>query len=250
MSTLETVIAAVPDTQLSLGGFLKKLRGNGRLRPLLRAALAEQLMQAQARQAGLSVTTEELQTAADAFRRTNGLHTVADTRAWLTSRGLSEADFEAGLEEELLANKLRQHLTAAAVEDHFRSHQAEYDRLRVTLLVVPRLDLAEELASAVREDGRTLAEAATQHGLRLIQGERFRKQLHSALADALTAAREGDLVGPVVTPHGFALAVVAARVPAALDGAIRRRIENELFDRWLAEKLGKATFQLELVGTT
>ena len=47
-----------------------------------------------------------------------------------------------GLEEELLASKLRQHLTASAVENHFGIQQAAYDRLRVTLLVVPRLDLA------------------------------------------------------------------------------------------------------------
>jgi parvulin-like peptidyl-prolyl isomerase len=249
MSTLETTIAALPGTQLSLGGFLKKLNRQGRLRPLVRAALAEQLVQAQARHVGLAVTTQELQTAADAFRRRHGLNAAADTRAWLAGRGLSDDDFEASVEEEILAAKLRQHLTAANVDKHFQAHQAGYERLRVSLLVVARLDLARELASQVREDGRLLATAAAEQGLRLVRGDRFRKQLHKALADALASAREGELVGPVSTPHGFTLAVLEARHPAELDSATRRRIQNELFDDWLSAQLREATFDQALVGT-
>jgi PPIC-type PPIASE domain len=249
MSTLDTVIAALPGTPLSLGGFLKQLNAHGRLRPLVRTALAEQLVQTQARLAGLSVTKDELQAAADAFRRVNGLSAAADTRAWLATRGMSADDFEAGLEEELLAGKLRHHLTAAAVDDHFRAHQADYERLRLALLVAARLDLARELASQVRDDGRALADAAAEQGLRLIRGDRFRKQLNPALADALATAKAGDLVGPVATPHGFTLAVVEERRPAELDSATRRRIQNELFDDWLTARLREATFDAALVGT-
>src|SRR5262249_61076742 len=85
----------------------------GRLEPLVRAALAGQAVQNEARQLGLSVTTEELQEAATAFRRRRGLNAAADTHAWLAECGLSVDEFAAFLESRLLAARLHQHLAAA-----------------------------------------------------------------------------------------------------------------------------------------
>ena len=113
MSTLETPVASLPGVSLSLGQLLQTLHAQGRLRPLVVEALAGQLVQQEARQAGLSVTAEDLQAAADAFRRAHGLHTATATRAWLDGQGLTVGDFETGLEERLLAAKLKHHLTAA-----------------------------------------------------------------------------------------------------------------------------------------
>src|SRR5262249_37192334 len=49
MSTLDTVIAALPETQLMLASLLGWLHTQGRLVPLVREALAAQLGQQQAR---------------------------------------------------------------------------------------------------------------------------------------------------------------------------------------------------------
>src|SRR5947208_1663275 len=154
MSTLDTPIASLPGVSLSLGQLLRTLHGQGRLRPLVVEALAARLVQQEARQAGLSVTAEELQAAADAFRRARGLHTAADTRAWLGGQGLTADDFEAGLEERLLAARLKQHQTAAGADGHFSAGRKDFDQLRLATLLVGREDLARELASQVRDEGR------------------------------------------------------------------------------------------------
>jgi parvulin-like peptidyl-prolyl isomerase len=244
MNTVDTVIASLDGTRLSLAGLLRWLRARGRLGPLVREALAAQLVQEQARQAGLSATAEELQTA-DAFRRRHGLNAAADTRAWLAAGGMSVEDFEAGLEEDLLAAKFRQHVTADQVDRHWQEHQAGYERLRLALVMVGREELARELASQIREDGRELAEVVQVHGLPLNRGERFRKELGGQLAEELAAAPVGELVGPVSTALGFTLVVVEERRPAELDEATRRYIQNELFDGWLAERLRGTTFTAE-----
>src|SRR5205823_12043695 len=141
-------------TRLTLAGLVGWLQTQGRLGPLVREALAAQLVQDEAHQAGLSVSEEELQTAADGCRRRHGLTAAADTRDWLAARGLSVDDFEASLEQELLAAKLWQHLTAPEVSRHFTDHQADFERLRLALVLVPREHLARELASQVRDAGR------------------------------------------------------------------------------------------------
>ena len=57
MNSLNLVIAALPETQFTLGGLLSWLHTQGRLVPLVREALAAQLVQQQARQAGLADST-------------------------------------------------------------------------------------------------------------------------------------------------------------------------------------------------
>jgi hypothetical protein len=245
MNTVDTVIASLDGTRLSLAGMLRWLRVRGRLGPLVREALAAQLVQEQARQAGLSATAEELQTAADAFRRRHGLNAAADTRAWLAAGGMSVEDFEAGLEEDLLAAKVRQHVTADQVDRHWQDLQAGYERLRLALVTVGREELARELASQVREDGRELAEVVREHGLTLYWGECLRKELGAPLAEEMAAAPVGELDGPVSTARGFTLVVVEERRPAELDEATRQHIQDELFDAWLGERLRGATFTAE-----
>lgn len=244
MSIPDIILGILPGTQLSLSGLLERLRIQGRLRPLVLEALTEQLVLDEARRAGLSVSRKERQSAADAFRRRHGLNAAADTHAWLARHGMSADDFEANLEHGLLSAKLRQHLTAASVERHFTAHQAGYERLRFAQLCVGRDDLANELASQVREDGRDLDAVAGEHKVRLVRGESYCRDLASPLAEALASARPGQLVGPVVTPQGFILVLVEERQPAALDPVTRQHIENELFTSWLAERMRDAKIDL------
>ena len=105
MSTLETPVASLPGVSVSLGQLLRRLHRQGRLWPLAVKALSAQVVQQEARQAGLSVTADELQATADAFRRRAGLVTAADAHAWLARQGLSADDLEATLGELLLAGK-------------------------------------------------------------------------------------------------------------------------------------------------
>jgi parvulin-like peptidyl-prolyl isomerase len=244
MTTLDTTIASLPGTRLSLGGLLNRLRAQGRLGPLVREALAEQLVQEQARQAGLSVTADELQAAADAFRRAGGLYAAADTHARLAEQGLSVDDLEQGLEEALLAAKLKQHLAAAGVDDYFSAHRAGLEVLQLVQVRVERDELARELVSQVRDEGRGLEEVAREHGLPVARCRLFRKDLGGPLAGALASAGAGELVGPVGTPEGFALVAVEECRPADLDPATRRRIEDELFGDWLAGRMREVTFDL------
>jgi hypothetical protein len=244
MSTLETPVASLPGVSLSLGQLLQTLHAQGRLRPLVVEALAGRLVQQEARQVGLSVTAEDLQAAADAFRRTHGLHTATATRAWLDGQGLTVGDFEIGLEERLLAAKLKHYQTAAQADESFAARRMDFERMQVAQVLVGSDDLAREMASQVQDEGRDLEEVARAHGLPVVRHLLFRKDLSGPLA----FARAGELVGPVATPKGFALVVVEERLPAELDGATRQRIQDELFDAWLGGRMNQATFDLAKSG--
>lgn len=248
MSIPDSIVGTLPGTQLSLSSLLERLRMQGRLRELILEALAEQLVDDKARQAGLSVTREELQSAADAFRRRHGLTAAADTHAWLSGHGMSARDLRANLEHDLLAAKLRRHLTATQTEQHFTAHQAGYERLRIAQVCVGRDDLASELASQVRDDGRELDAVAAEHRVRLVRGESFRRDLASPLAEALASAKPRELVGPMASPQGFLLVLIEDRRLPELDSDTRQRIENELFNAWLVEHMREATSDVASMG--
>ncbi len=248
MNTLETPVASLPGVSLSLGQLLQTLHAQGRLRPLIVEALVGRLVQQQARQAGLSVTAEELQAAADSFRRAHGLHTATATRAWLDGQGLTVGDFETGLEERLLAAKLKHHQTAAQADESFAARRTDFERLQVAQVLVGSDDLARELASQVQDEGRNLEEVAREHGLPVARHLLFRKDLGGPLAEPLASARAGELVGPIATPRGFALVVVEERGPAELDGATRQALQDELFDAWLTGRMNQATIDLGKAG--
>jgi putative peptide maturation system protein len=250
MSSPDIVLASVAGTRLSLGSLLGWLHTQGRLGPLVREALAARLVQDQARQAGLSPTVEELQAAADAFRRRHGLHRAADTQAWLAARSLSVNDFETALEQELLAARLRSHVTAARVDSTFAADLAGFERLRLEQVLVGREDVARELASQVRDEGRDLADVAREQGLQLVRVERFRNELNGPLATALASVGVGELAGPVGTPRGFALVLVLERRPAEQDAATQQCIQDELFAGWLAARLREAKINLPLTGSS
>jgi len=134
------------------------------------------------------------------------------------------------------------------VEEHFSARRAGLEQLWLAVVLVERDDLARELASQVRDEGRDLEDVAREHGLPVARHQVPRNALVGPLAEALAPAKTGELVGPVGTPEGFTLVVVEERRPAELDAATRQRIQDELFDRWLADRMKEASFDLSITG--
>lgn len=241
--------ATLGEVTLSLHGLLTHLHRRARLRPLLQEAVVEQFLADHAARAGLTVAAEELQQAADDFRRRQGLTSAEATHAWLARERLSAQDLEDALERDLLIAKLRERLTAERVPDHFAAHKAGFDRARLRHVVLPRQDVARELATQVREEGRDFDELARQHvpGYRGATGWVRRRQLPPPLADAVFAAAPGEVVGPVATGDGFHLALVEEVRPAELDADTAALVREELFRAWLSERLREAPLTFPLL---
>ncbi|HKI34307.1 MAG TPA: peptidylprolyl isomerase [Gemmataceae bacterium] len=246
-----TVVARAGGVPLTLHEFLTGL-GQGRpLRELLLCSVAEKRVLAAARAAELTVGDEELQWAADHFRRPHGLHGAKQTRAWLAAEGLTLDDFEAALERDLLAGRFREHLTGPRIEEHFAAGADRNRRARLRQVVVGSEGAARELFAQLHDEGRDFAEVAREHSLhgpsRLAGGSLGvvpRGALPPALADPIFAARAGDVVGPLATEQGFVLFLVEDFLPAELDDETAAAIRAELFDAWLAEQLRGAQIDL------
>jgi parvulin-like peptidyl-prolyl isomerase len=193
-----------------------------------------------ARQVGLAMSDAELQRAADRFRYRHGFVSAEDTRRWLAEQWLTVEDWEAGLEHELLIEKFKDHLFATTGEAHFRDHRDTFARVRLRRLVVATDGFARELLAQVREEGRAFEEIAATRSADPAGGDLgdvFRRQLPGAIAEAVFAARPGDVVGPFHTRHGHELYQVGDQRPADLDAVTAILVREEVFAAWVRDKM-------------
>jgi parvulin-like peptidyl-prolyl isomerase len=234
-----TVAFSLRGAKLSLPEFLAHLARRGRLRPLLLESFAEMALRHECRQAGISVSTEELQRATDGFRYRQGLTGAAETQRWLTGAGLSPDDFEAALEHDLLVDKFKRERLEPRVAPHFAVHRDGYARVQFQQIVVESAEIALELLARIREEGEDFAAVVRSHSrpgtapLGLVP----RYAMPDVAADAMFAAKPGDIVGPVATDQGYHLFLVEALEEPVLDDSTAALIRDELFDAWLHEQL-------------
>lgn len=250
---LNEVSVSLGDQSLSLRGWLLSLRRRGSLQPLLREAVLEQFLLSHAAQARITVSTEDLQRAADAFRRQRGLTSADQFGSWLGQQRRSVLDFEDSLERDLLIEKLKNHLTRDRIATHFEANRTGYGRAQLRLIQVGREDLARELLAQIREEGRDFGVLAREHSMHPSRheggrlGAVWRRQMSPGLAEAIFAAPEETVVGPQPCAQGIQLFLVERIFPPELDAALTAFIRQEIFDAWLAEQLARARLEFPLL---
>jgi putative peptide maturation system protein len=247
------VVATIDGSALSLREFLRALMAKGELQPLIEEAIQTALIATAAKREGLTVSEGELQRAADDYRRSLGLHKAAGTQNWLRQNHLTIEDLESSLERTLLTQKLANRVTRGQVEKHFAQNAGHYDQAELAHIVVRNEGMANELLSKIRDDELSFAELAREYSIDAQSkdvggslGLVSRSTLNPAVASAVFAAHDGDVVGPVKTDMGFHLVKVKAIRRAQLNADTAATIRQELFGDWLQDQARKARVEVPL----
>jgi peptidylprolyl isomerase len=254
MSDLKAVTAVtVKGAPLSLHDVLYGCKVSGQLRRLLQEAAEDRLIAEVARAENVAVSDDELQQAADAFRQARRLQKAAAMHAWLAEQRLGVLDFQAHLERTLLRGKLRERLPRAQVERYFAENRSQFDRCVLAQIVVERESVAVELLSQIQDDGSDFASLARKHSTHResrqsggFLGVVARKSLSPAVEAAVFGAKNGDVLGPFKTAHGWHIVRVEELLPAVLDERTAEAIRNQLFQDWLQDQVRQADVRLPL----
>ncbi len=227
---------------ISLGETLTRAKWRGALAFLDEARDAALIRQA-AGERGITVSEDELQEAADAFRQANGLHRAETTRRWLETNRLTDEEWAACLEQDALARKLRA-ATAdpGAVEAYFAENRRRFDRAEIARIIVGDEDVARELWVQIVDEGadfHALARRYSEDGETRPAGGWVGAVARGALpadveAAVWGAARPGEIVGPIPVDRVWHLVKVESLDPATLNDVTRAAIAAALFDAWLA----------------
>lgn len=253
MSNLKDVVALnVNGEGISLHDILYSMKLRNAT-GVLQDSAAEAVIARAVSSAGISISDDELQEAADAFRAENGLHRIADTEAWLQARSMTLEDMEASLERGLATEKLRDQLASdGATQKYFAENKLRFDAVDISQIVVSDEGLAEELYSQITEEDEDFYQLASQHSIdasgqaRGYLGKVARKSLSPQVESVVYGADMGDIVGPVKTDQGYHVIKIEAFRSGALDDETQGQIRQLLFDQWLQEKLAEANVTMPI----
>src|SRR5436189_5757990 len=219
----------------------------------IRNAVDTMLIRQAALEATIEVTDEEVQQGADSFRAKRDLYDEKRTNRWLARHFLSQAEWEATLEDEIMRLKLRDFLTAGRVERYFAEHSLSFDTATISRIVVKDENVAKELRAQIVEDDADFYALARKYWIDLLtrpaggySGLVRRTEMEPRMEAAIFGTQPGKTVGPIKTYAGWELVKLEAIHLATLDDSLRETIKSLLFEDWLAGERVKAKISFPL----
>lgn len=215
--------------------------------PLIVASVVNQkIIEQTTIEQNITLSEQELQTAADRFRYEHNLISSADTLNWLNMHYLSVTEFEQIIHHQLLSQKLTRHLFRSRVESYYYANQVDYYQAIIYEIVMADFDLAMELYYGIQEQELSFWDLAHQYiedrELRRrggYQGKKNRKQLHPEIAAAVFSQRTDSLpqvLKPITIDKNTHLIYVEEIIEPSLDEPLRQIIINQLFEDWLTQQ--------------
>jgi parvulin-like peptidyl-prolyl isomerase len=229
---------------------VNSLRRDLRLREICQGIVLQQIIQQAAQSRSIAVSPAEIQTEADRQRYERRLENATDTYAWLNEQMVTAEDWEAGIGDRLLGQKLAEALFAPEVEKYFAENRLSFEQVLLYKITVPYQQLSQELFYQIEEKEISFYEAAHLYDVDAEQrlhcgyvGKVYRSNLKPDLASVIFGARRGELLGPVQATQGYDLMVVEEFVAAELTDEIQQVILDRLFQEWLMREMNDLIYR-------
>lgn len=243
----------VNDDPVTIGRALRYLQAAGKLQSFLADVLRQYVLERELQtREDLDLSPAVTEQAVVNFRLENKLTDPQAFQEWLSRNGLDYNAFHQQITASFKVEKLKAQVIEARLQEYFIERKLFLDRVVLSRIVVTSKELAEELRTQI-EEGAEFGQLARQYS---IQGDRIangmmgpvsRGTLPDNLRALVDAASEGELIGPFPADEHWAIFRVEQMLPATLDDPqLKQAVQNELFERWLAEKIQAMTVQLQV----
>ncbi|OUL29034.1 peptidylprolyl isomerase [Nostoc sp. 106C] len=186
------------------------------------------------------------------FRLKNQLTEPQIFQEWLKKNGTDYATFHASIAFGFKLEKLKALITEPKLPEYFIERKIYLDRVVLSRIFVDNRELSEELQTQI-EEGGSFEQLAKEYSLaddRIVNGMMgpiSRGTLPDTLRAAIDAAIPGQLIGPIELDGRYGLFRLEQFLPASLeDTQLKQALQNELFEKWLAEKIQKLTVKLQV----
>jgi parvulin-like peptidyl-prolyl isomerase len=197
-----------------------------------------------AQKRGIIVTTEEIEAEANRQRREKHLEKATDTLSWLTDELISSDDWEVGIRNHLLSQKLAQTLFAKEVESFFLQNRQSFEQVIFYQIILDSQKLAQELYYQIEEGEISFYEAAHLYDIDVnrrqkcgYEGKVYRCSIEADIAAIVFTTIRSQLIEPVKTHRGYHLLMVEEFIPAELSPEKYQEILNNMFQQWLTAEL-------------
>jgi parvulin-like peptidyl-prolyl isomerase len=187
----------------------------------------------------------EILSAYKAFYHKYQINSDAERAAWLERNRFTLSQFEHSILRTIKLDRFKSETFGSKVDAYFLQHKAQFDRAIYSLLRVKDCHLAQELFFRIQDGEATFAELVLQYSggqeteVGGLIGPHELSVPHPVLAAKLRSLQPGQLAAPVQIADWFVIVRLEKHLPAKLDAAMRIRAIDELYERWMQERLGQ-----------
>lgn len=252
---MDTMVAKIDDEVISGAQFIKFLKFSNEFPDLIKRFIRGKVTVHAAKKRGVEVSTEEVQEAADNFRRCLGLHRAKETQEWLDRMGITEDEFETFMTEHVYKKKMTDILvTQETVKKYFQLNSPKFDTVDIRHIVVESMEKARELTALLAEEPESFDELAktysiddeTNHIGGQIPGVQ-RGHLPDEIDAKIFNASPGDILGPLQLDGEdiYEIIQISAMHPAKLEDDTKEKISQAIYEEWLEERLKEHRVSIE-----
>ncbi|MFP4101425.1 peptidylprolyl isomerase [Coleofasciculus sp.] len=215
-----------------------------KLKEVCQNILYQKLINQAAEERDITVSAEEIQAEADKQRHAMRLEKAADTLAWLKEQKMTPDDWEAGIRDRLLAEKLAESLFSEQVEKFFAQNRLEFDQVLLYQIILDDEKLAQEVFYELEEREISFYQAAHLYDINErrrhqcgCEGKLYRWNLKPSIAAVVFGSPLGKVIGPIQTEAGYHILMVEEFIPADLTPQRYQELRDKMFQEWLANEL-------------
>ncbi|NJP10806.1 MAG: peptidylprolyl isomerase [Leptolyngbyaceae cyanobacterium RU_5_1] len=220
------------------------LKKDMKLKEVCHTILEQRVIDEAAQSRGLTVNPEEIQAEADHLRHKLRLQQASDTLSWLAGQLVSAEDWEAGIRDRLLGQKLAESLFSQEVERFFAQHRLDFEQVLLYQIIIPYQQVAQEVFYEIEEEEISFYQAAHLYDIDEqrrfkcgYEGKIYRWNLNPEFSAIVFSANPKTVIGPIKTEQGFHLLMAEEFIPAQLTPEVRQEILQRLFREWLQAEL-------------
>lgn len=193
--------------------------------------------------APLSCTPQERQAAIEAFVTQLQITEPMSQQAWLQKQGMTREQMEDLAVRPVLLEKFKTATWGSKVDSYFLTRKQSLDQVVYSLIRTKDLGLAQEIYFRILEGEQSFAELAREYSQGVeaktggLLGPVALSQPHPAISKLLSVSQPGQLWSPRPLAEWFVVIRLEKLIPAQLDKSMRRRLQDELFEKWLNEQM-------------
>ena len=193
--------------------------------------------------ADIVCTPEEQENACAQFYAQNQIGDEATRQAWLKQYGMTEEQLQNLAARGLRIEKFKQDTWALKLESYFLERKGTLDKVIYSLIRTKDVGIAQEVYFRINDGEQSFAELAREYS----QGPEAQTDgligpvelsvPHPALANLLSRSKPGELSPPTRVGEWMVIVRLERFIPCQMDDAMRQRLLDEQFKRWLQEKM-------------
>ncbi|MGL5508063.1 MAG: peptidylprolyl isomerase [Microcoleaceae cyanobacterium] len=249
-------LLVIGEAEVSLAQALGYLQASGKLQDFIGAIVRQHVIDQELRSHPeySEIDSNDLQQAISNFRNQNQLTDPQIFQEWLDKNGSNYGMLESQVANSLRLQKLGEGVMSSFdLNEYFQQRKPALDSVILSRIVVQDQELAEALNTKLKTGEAQFEQLAKEYSIANertfngLMGSININTLPEILKIAVVAAAPGNIVGPFLVDNFWCLFRVEELQLATLENAnVRKKLQNELFERWIGSKLQDLTIKLQV----